>query len=936
MRLATWNIGSALGKDAIESIDYIVDCVEKSSIDVLCLQEVITSGENIDFVSELQKRLSYKFCKIYELSSAHLGDDAMMGVVILSKYNIVASEKIELPNPDICYIKNGKEIRSDNKGFLSVEILYKGKHIKVVTGHMLPFHSLGSDSWEYRNLYKTMYSRVKSFCEDVPYVLCGDFNSSKLKKVIKNIYIDMDSVFDKPTRYNGKQNDYIFVSKDWISKSYRIDMNEYDHFLCICEIELKTDNVLNILHLSDLHYLSNDYAIDEKTRLSKVRESDSRKELFTSKLKSITEKIDYVIVSGDITTAGRKEGFEQFSKFVRTMQEKNIFPPSNHFIVVPGNHDVGNNNRWEVFSKVLDGNCIRPWLEEIDKDIHELTDIFSNYFENETEDFFGVIENKKTSEKIHFPFILDMNRHIFIYAFNSSSISRTKIVLDKSDEDFIDKLNAKSNLNKDTRRVLDILEKELRIDPARVDPQEIVLFSEIMKIIESENKIDLSTFHKIAVLHHHTTTISCAQEIKKFDNIINAGILKNTLSDKNFQMILHGHKHYADIFYDTTIANHKKILVISGGTVFGYPNGKENGFFLHTINGNILKSQYFYLDEKKESDTIVTKLSGDMDIKKEGLTLAEIYKEVESRVVQHINRETIEGKEYIGWSKNILDRRVGVISSVYGILILEMLNSNNKYYIHKKEELIQSLWNFRHTGGGWGAVSQITECGAPEATAWVVLALFKVNSPLYREGLSDLYYILERMSENINSNFTLGLIINILCEVDPDSKFIPQYCEKLLNNAIKQDGKIEYWCVKCNTNYIQKIEPSIVHTACAIIALYNCQEKGIISRNLQIELERTREILLNKDLWKNTHEAISIQMGSKEDSLIVEYYTIAWVLKAILLMDNFVDFAIIQDAVDIILNDYDCREGYWDYEGSPYIWTIYDALTALEAYFLKK
>ena len=237
MRLATWNIGSALGKDAIESIDYIVDCVEKSSIDVLCLQEVITSGENIDFVSELQKRLSYKFCKIYELSSAHLGDDAMMGVVILSKYNIVASEKIELPNPDICYIKNGKEIRSDNKGFLSVEILYKGKHIKVVTGHMLPFHSLGSDSWEYRNLYKTMYSRVKSFCEDVPYVLCGDFNSSKLKKVIKNIYIDMDSVFDKPTRYNGKQNDYIFVSKDWISKSYRIDMNEYDHFLCICEIE---------------------------------------------------------------------------------------------------------------------------------------------------------------------------------------------------------------------------------------------------------------------------------------------------------------------------------------------------------------------------------------------------------------------------------------------------------------------------------------------------------------------------------------------------------------------------------------------------------------------------------------------------------------------------------------------------------------------------
>ena len=96
----------------------------------------------------------------------------------------------------------------------------------------------------------------------------------------------------------------------------------------------------------------------------------------------------------------------------------------------------------------------------------------------------------------------------------------------------------------------------------------------------------------------------------------------------------------------------------------------------------------------------------------------------------------------------------------------------------------------------------------------------------------------------------------------------------------------------------------------------------------------TREILLNKKLWGNTYEAISVQIGNKEDSLIVHYYTIAWILKALLQMDNFIDISLTQEAVDLLLKDY--KNGYWDYEGNFYFWTIYDALTALEAYLLKK
>lgn len=924
MRLATWNIGSALGQDIYKNIEYIVQYIEKNAIDVLCLQEVVTSGISISFIDELQKRLSFKYSTFYELSSAHLDDSTMMGIAILSRYSIEESFEIKLTNPNIVFNENGKEIRSDDKGFLVTEILYKGKKIKVVTGHMLPFHSLGSDSKKYRCLYEEMYSKVKIFCKGFPFVLCGDFNTSKFETLVKEISDEMLNVFREATRYNGSQNDYIFISKEWLCKSYRVDMNEYDHFLCVCEIELKSEADLNILHLSDIHYLSQDYSIDEKSHLAKVKESDIRKRFFVEKMLDFIQPLNYVVVSGDITTGGNKEGFKQFEKFVREMQDRKVFPPSNHFVIVPGNHDVGKNNRWDDFVSMFRGDFIRPWIEDIDINPHDLLRKFSDLFENGIENIFGVVNDQVTLEKVHFPFLLDISNHIFIYAFNSSSISQTNIILDDKDEDFIKRLKSKK-MSRDVNQLLNILEKELQVDPARVDPQELFLFDEFVNRIQV--KVNLSTFRKIAVLHHHTTTISSIEEVKKFDTIVNAGAFKKMLSDNGFQIVMHGHKHNPDIFYDAAIENHKKLLVISGGTVFGYPNRKGNGFYIHAVKENALYSKYMYLDERV--DNVVTKLSGNMDIKY-GLTLENIYKDVEYRVVQHINTEIIEGKEYIGWSKNIEERRVGVISTVYGLLILEMLGSNAKYYVQKKEELIRSLWKFRHKGGGWGAVSQITDTGAPEATAWVALALFSVKSPLYKDALMDLYEILERMKDSINSNFTLGLIINVLCKVDPDSKYIPDYCERLWDSAIKKDKKVKFWCSKCKENLIQKIEPSIVHTACAIIALYNSQEKGIISRDLQNELSDTREILLNKKLWGNTHEAISVQIGNKEDSLIIHYYTIAWILKALLKMDNFIDFTIIQEAVDLLLKDY--KNGYWDYEGNFYIWTIYDALTALDAY----
>ena len=104
MRLATWNIGSALGQDIYKNIEYIVQNIEKNSVDVLCLQEVVTSSDNMNFINELKKKLFFKYSSFYELSSAHLEDNTMMGIAVLSRYSIKESFEIKLTNPNIIYL----------------------------------------------------------------------------------------------------------------------------------------------------------------------------------------------------------------------------------------------------------------------------------------------------------------------------------------------------------------------------------------------------------------------------------------------------------------------------------------------------------------------------------------------------------------------------------------------------------------------------------------------------------------------------------------------------------------------------------------------------------------------------------------------------------------------------------------------------------------
>lgn len=98
---------------------------------------------------------------------------------------------------------------------------------------------------------------------------------------------------------------------------------------------------MKILHISDPHFSVNPYQVEPHKIL------DGLKELIVEK------KVDgedfFIVVTGDITFQGKKEGFEEADKFFSDLLTNTSIKPEN-FIVCPGNHDISSNKDFDGFN----------------------------------------------------------------------------------------------------------------------------------------------------------------------------------------------------------------------------------------------------------------------------------------------------------------------------------------------------------------------------------------------------------------------------------------------------------------------------------------------------------------------------------------------------------------------------------------------------------
>ena len=246
MRIATWNIGGGFilsdqkQEFDLENIDYFIDELQKIKPDVVCFQEIHVS-ENNDQPKMIAKALGFEFVEVESIADSHLKDNEQLSIAIISKYPIISSKFNKLPNPNLQFIWNGKKEFSHDKGFLEAKVNYSDTAIKILSGHMVPFHLFEKDFLA--DEFKEIRDQIEEIIchEKMPTIIGADMNFEDIYKLIPNVFKQRFKfvLSDKPTIPKGIKQDKIIISDDWIFADSKIIKGRADHYLCFADIELK-------------------------------------------------------------------------------------------------------------------------------------------------------------------------------------------------------------------------------------------------------------------------------------------------------------------------------------------------------------------------------------------------------------------------------------------------------------------------------------------------------------------------------------------------------------------------------------------------------------------------------------------------------------------------------------------------------------------------
>jgi 3',5'-cyclic AMP phosphodiesterase CpdA/thymidylate synthase len=313
---------------------------------------------------------------------------------------------------------------------------------------------------------------------------------------------------------------------------------------------------IRLLHVTDSHLdsISRVATRDIKTNVGGIvhpLRQDLLRGTFeglANSMKSIGEKIDAVIISGDSTLRGNKDGQTVLRHLLLSLLGEVGVSEAN-IIVTPGNHDVvagtapGTRDRYVNFieSWLAPNPVVVPFLD-------------------------GVHELRSFDENSHV--LVDPNKNWAVFPVNSANWSQLR--LPASENPHVALLLEHINKS-DEPELLKAFQKLISYDMARVSDDQ---FTALRRAVDKVGNVGL----RIAVLHHHLLPVG-SEEIKPFADMTNLGVLRQVLRELGFGMVIHGHKHTATAYYDHIYseldpeAPAHRVLTISGGT-FG-PTGQH-------------------------------------------------------------------------------------------------------------------------------------------------------------------------------------------------------------------------------------------------------------------------------------------------------------------------------------------------------------------------
>ena len=192
-----------------QEIDYdlIVDTIKRCGADVVGLQEILDEGTDPAFVAQtkiIAERLGFYY---YFAKAIDFGENNPYGIALVSRYPIISTEVVFIPDPQVRKYDGYYETRVLLKTTIDV-----GGGLNVLVSHF------GLNPDEQENAVQTVISNLpKKRC-----VLMGDFNMEPDNPILNPI---MQRLYDTAHNFSSPKLsfpsdtprvkiDYIFVSED--------------------------------------------------------------------------------------------------------------------------------------------------------------------------------------------------------------------------------------------------------------------------------------------------------------------------------------------------------------------------------------------------------------------------------------------------------------------------------------------------------------------------------------------------------------------------------------------------------------------------------------------------------------------------------------------------------------------------------------------------
>ncbi len=305
-----------------------------------------------------------------------------------------------------------------------------------------------------------------------------------------------------------------------------------------------------ILHLSDLHLLPRGADVeigDYKSKFVPIQHRQMRQDLLFDTLRGIRDKLtedgddlDAIVISGDVTTHGERDGLDLLAGLLAELGAK--LPSPKRIVVVPGNHDVAyksapsSRERYKDFVEAVRAlGYVTPLLEGVD-------------------------------EGVAHPSVLVLD-DVVICAINSTDYAGALEPIDAKIQEQIETLGGAPDA---PTELLKAFEDSRLVDAARINAVQMRHTADQLKKVDPDHRRV-----RVVTFHHQMQPVNLNEELKPYESFSNLAEIQAFLRSAEIDVVLHGHKHSAALLelslasLVTPEAPLHPCWVVSAGTVGG-------------------------------------------------------------------------------------------------------------------------------------------------------------------------------------------------------------------------------------------------------------------------------------------------------------------------------------------------------------------------------